>query len=85
MLKKFELIDLICLLPFAVYLISVFPYFGESPSLDPMVIYRESTQFFNGGIKEIIGNGTTVHPPLIYLLNFFLFQSSVKILRAITL
>ncbi len=73
MLKKFELIDLICMVPFIVYLISVFPYFGESPLLDPMVVYRESTQFFNGGIKEIIQNGTTVHPPLIYLLNFVSF------------
>lgn len=74
MYKKLQYIDLICLLPFTVYFISVFPYFGESPSLDPMVIYRESTQFFNGGIKEIISNGTRIHPPLIYLLNFIAFS-----------
>ena len=76
MIKKLKLIDLFSLLPFAVYLVAVFPYFGESPSLDPLVIYRESTQFYNGGLMEILSAGTTVHPPLIYLLNsmaFFVF------------
>lgn len=77
--QYFSLSDLISLVPVVFFVFVNFPYFGEAPALDPMVIYRESSQFFYGGIKEIIHYGVTVHPPLIYILNnlgFLIFGKS---------
>jgi 4-amino-4-deoxy-L-arabinose transferase-like glycosyltransferase len=43
-----------------------------------MVVYRESTQFFSGGINEILRAGVTIHPPLIYVINFLAFSTIGK-------
>lgn len=72
-LKKIKLIDLVCFFPFLIFLLLTVQFWGQAPSLDPMVIYRETTQFFNGGINEIVSNGTKVHPPLIYIINSIAF------------
>lgn len=66
---KFEYSYLVCAIPVLLFLMLTHDFWGEAPSLDPMVIYRESTQFFNGGIKEIVSYGVSIHPPLIYILN----------------
>lgn len=73
---KLKAIDLICLLPTFIFLLLTFQFWGETPSFDTMVLYRETTQFFNGGLKEILNSGVKIHPPLIYILTslfFFIF------------
>jgi 4-amino-4-deoxy-L-arabinose transferase-like glycosyltransferase len=62
--------------PIFFYLLITFLYWGEFPSLDPMVIYRESTMFSETGFYDLSRTGYTLHPPLINIIlaaAFFLF------------
>jgi hypothetical protein len=70
---------LLLTIPFLIYILCVFRYWGQPPPLDPMVIFRESTIFYFNDMKEIIAGGVYVHPPLLYILNgisFLIFGKS---------
>ncbi len=66
--------DSVCFIPVILFIILVFPYFGQAPSLDPMVNYRHSAFFFQGGFPAIIGECSTAHPPLLYLISSISFR-----------
>lgn len=63
-----------------VFLIIVtYPYWGQTPALDPMIMYRQSTILFHGGILSTIRDAPFIHPPLLFLINavaFFFFGNS---------
>lgn len=70
---KFNPLYLIPLIPFSIYIVLLFPFFGDAPALDPMIIYRDSTRFFMGGVQEIAEYDSKVHPPLIHIVNYISF------------
>lgn len=74
LVSRFDKKDLILLIPIAIFFIATYGIWGEVPSLDSMVIYRESSQFFHNGLDELARMGYTLHPILInaYLSLFFL-------------
>ncbi len=47
---------------------------GETPSLDPLLFYRESTIFFSDGFNELYRTTHTAHPPLLHLAMAALFH-----------
>lgn len=74
--RSFQARDLIILVPILWLLFTTLPYWNQAPANDPMVIYRESTRLYTAGLKNFMGMGYAVHPPLINLLIscfFFLF------------
>lgn len=75
LIKQLSYRDAILLVPLC-FLALTIPYWNEAPVNDPMVIYRETSQFVTTGFRELMNMGYTVHPPLINLwvgLFFVLF------------
>ncbi len=58
-----------------IYLSLTLQYFGQAPSLDPVVIYREGIIIFTNGFDGFVvsNSSNSVHPPLNYASAFILF------------
>ena len=73
------LIDYAYTIPPVFLIIVTYPYWGQTPALDPMIMYRQSTILFHGGILPTIRDAPFIHPPLLFLVNavaFFFFGNS---------
>lgn len=78
--RTISLFDIaVALFPSVFFLLATVRYWGEPLGLDPMVIYRESTQYYEGGLRELASMGYALHPPLINILvtiSFVIFGKS---------
>ncbi len=71
---KFKRVDLLCTIPALFFIILTRHYWGETPPLDSMVYFRQTTEFYTHGLSATFQNNYgMLHPPLFFQLQSIFF------------